>query len=82
MLEDILRAYAISFPEKWDACLKPAKFSYNNSYQESICMAPFEALYGKNVGHHLVGLKWETMDTLGQNSSRRLVSKSFVFRVI
>ena len=47
MLEDMLRAYAISFPEKWDKCLKLAKFSYNNSYQESIRMAPFEALYGR-----------------------------------
>ena len=25
-----------------------AEFSYNNSYQESIKMAPFEALYGQN----------------------------------
>ena len=24
-----------------------SKFSYNNSYQESIKMAPFEALYGQ-----------------------------------
>ena len=47
MLEDMLRAYAISFPEKWDKCLKLAEFSYNNSYQESIRMAPFEALYGQ-----------------------------------
>ena len=47
MLEDMLRAYAISFPEKWDACLKLVEFSYNNSYQESIRMAPFEALYGR-----------------------------------
>ena len=36
-----------SFPEKWDECLSLAEFSYNNSYQESIRMAPFEALYGK-----------------------------------
>ena len=41
----MLRACAISFPEKWDECLKLAEFSYNNSYQESIRMAPFEALY-------------------------------------
>ena len=47
MLEDMLRACAISFPEKWDKCLKLAKFSYNNSSQESIHMAPFEALYGQ-----------------------------------
>ena len=47
MLEDMLRACAISFPEKWDECLKLAEFSYNNSYQESIRIAPFEALHGK-----------------------------------
>ena len=41
VLEDMLRACAISFPEKWDECLTLAEFSYNNSYQESICMAPF-----------------------------------------
>ena len=46
VLEDMLRACAISFPEKWDECLKLAEFSYN-IYQESIRMAPFEALYGK-----------------------------------
>ena len=57
----MLRACAISFPEKWDECLNLAEFSYNNSYQESIRMAPFEALYGKKcrtplnwveVGYH------------------------------
>ena len=47
VLKDMLRACAISFPEKWDKCLKLAEFSYNNSYQESIRMAPFEALYGQ-----------------------------------
>jgi hypothetical protein len=47
VLEDMLSACVISFPKKWDECLKLAKFSYNNSYQESIRMAPFEALYGK-----------------------------------
>ena len=47
VLEDMLRAYVISFLEKWYRCLTLTKFSYNNSYQESIRMAPFEALYGK-----------------------------------
>jgi hypothetical protein len=43
----MLRACVISFLEKWDESLSLAEFSYNNSYQESIRMAPFEALYGK-----------------------------------
>jgi hypothetical protein len=34
-------------PKKWDDCLPLAEFSYKNSYQESIKMAPFEALYGR-----------------------------------
>jgi hypothetical protein len=29
-----------------DKCLPLVEFSYNNSYQESLRMAPFEALYG------------------------------------
>jgi hypothetical protein len=47
ILEDMLRACALDFPQKWDDCLPLAEFSYNNSYQESIKMAPFEALYGR-----------------------------------
>ena len=43
----MLRAYVLEFPPKWDECLPLAEFSYNNSYQESIKMAPFEALYGR-----------------------------------
>jgi hypothetical protein len=47
ILEDMLRACVLEFPQKWDKCLPLAEFSYNNSYQESIKMAPFEALYGR-----------------------------------
>ena len=51
----MLRACAISYQEKWDECLTLAEFSYNNSYQESIRMAPFEALYGKK---YRIPLNW------------------------
>jgi hypothetical protein len=47
ILEDMLRACVIEFPQKWDDCLPLAEFSYNNSYQEGIKMATFEALYGR-----------------------------------
>jgi transposase InsO family protein len=47
ILEDMLRACVLEFPQKWDDCPPLAEFSYNNSYQESIKMAPFEALYGR-----------------------------------
>ena len=47
ILEDMLRACALTYSHKWDECLPLAEFSYNNSYQESIKMAPFKALYGR-----------------------------------
>ena len=47
ILEDMLRACVLAYPKKWDECLSLAEFSYNNSYQESIKMASFEALYGR-----------------------------------
>jgi RNA recognition motif-containing protein len=33
--------------KNWDKCLSLAEFSYINSYQTSLKMAPFEALYGR-----------------------------------
>jgi transposase InsO family protein len=45
ILEDMIWACVLEFPQKWDDFLPLAEFSYNNSYQESIKMAPFEALY-------------------------------------
>ncbi|WVZ80247.1 LOW QUALITY PROTEIN: hypothetical protein U9M48_027739 [Paspalum notatum var. saurae] len=47
ILEDMLRACALTFSTKWDECLPLAEFAYNNSYQKSLDMAPFEALYGR-----------------------------------
>jgi hypothetical protein len=42
----MLRACVLTDGLKWDKHLPLAEFSYNNSYQESIKMSPFEALYG------------------------------------
>jgi hypothetical protein len=46
ILEDMLRAYVMENQGCWDKHLPLTKFSYNNSYQESLKMAPFEVLYG------------------------------------
>jgi hypothetical protein len=47
ILEDMLRACVLHYGKDWDKCLSLAEFSYNNSYQSSPKMAPFEALYGR-----------------------------------
>jgi hypothetical protein len=46
-LEDILRAYALQHGSSWDKSLPYADFSYDNNYQASLKMLPFEALYGR-----------------------------------
>ncbi|WVZ89557.1 hypothetical protein U9M48_035941 [Paspalum notatum var. saurae] len=50
ILEDMLRACAIQYGTSWDKSLPYAEFSYNNSYQASIKMSPFQALYGRRCG--------------------------------
>jgi hypothetical protein len=59
ILEDMLQACALEFSQKCDDCLPLAEFSYNNSYQESIKMAPFEALYGRRCR---TPLNWSKQD--------------------
>ena len=43
----MFRACVLHYGKDWDKCLSLAEFSYNNSYQSSLKMAPFEALYGR-----------------------------------
>jgi hypothetical protein len=45
ILEDMLRAYVLEHQGSWDKNLLSTEFSYNNCYQESMKMAPFEVLY-------------------------------------
>jgi hypothetical protein len=37
----------MEYPGSWDKNLPRAEFSNNHNYQESLKMAPFEALYGR-----------------------------------
>ncbi|TYK04606.1 pol protein [Cucumis melo var. makuwa] len=49
ILEDMLRACVLKFLGSWDSHLHLMEFAYNNSYQATIGMAPFEALYGPEL---------------------------------
>jgi hypothetical protein len=42
----MLRACALKDSKSWEKCLPYAEFSYNNSYQKSLKMSPFQVLYG------------------------------------
>jgi transposase InsO family protein len=56
ILEDMLRACALQGQLGWDKRLPYAEFSYNNSYQASLKMSPFEALYGRIAELHCIGI--------------------------
>ena len=47
IMEDMLRSCLIDYEGSWDRHIPLVKFVYNNSFQSSIGMAPYEALYGR-----------------------------------
>jgi hypothetical protein len=47
VIEDMLRMYVMDKPSKWEDYLHLVEFTYNNGYQASLKMSPFEALYGR-----------------------------------
>ena len=46
-LEDMLGACVLNHKGSWEEQLPLVEFAHNNSYQASIQMAPYEALYGR-----------------------------------
>ena len=47
ILEDLLRACVLSYGKDWEKSFSYAEFTYNNSYQTSLKMSPFEVSYGR-----------------------------------
>jgi hypothetical protein len=52
----MLRACAFKHGGSWEKSLPYAEFSYNNSFQVSLKMSPFEALYGRKC---ITPLYWD-----------------------
>jgi hypothetical protein len=51
VIEDMLRMYVMDKPSKWEHYLHLVEFAYNNGYQASLRMSPFEALYGRKFNN-------------------------------
>ena len=49
VLEDMPRACVLDHTGSWEEHLPLVEFAYNNSYQASIQMTPYEALYGRGM---------------------------------
>ncbi|WVZ89717.1 hypothetical protein U9M48_036083, partial [Paspalum notatum var. saurae] len=56
LLEDLLRACVLTYGPNWEDSLPFVQFSYNNSYQVSLKMSPFQVLYGRQCRTPLM---WE-----------------------
>ena len=57
ILEDLLRACVLTYGSDWEKSLSYAEFTYNNSFQASLKMSPFEALYGRKCRTPLMWLE-------------------------
>jgi hypothetical protein len=53
----MLRLCILNFKRSWIRYLPLVEFAYNNSFQATIGVAPYEALYGCNFRLHLYWVK-------------------------
>jgi len=73
ILEDMLRSCMLDFKGSWEDHLHLAEFAYNNRYQSSIKITPFEALYGRKCRSPLC---W---DDIGE---RRLLGPEVIQQIV
>jgi transposase InsO family protein len=59
ILEDMLRMYVMDQHKCWEEFFPLVEFAYNNNYQSTIKMAPFEFLYGRPCQ---TSLSWDRLE--------------------
>ena len=57
VLEDMLRASVLDLKGSWEEHFPLVEFAYNNIYQASIQMTPYEALYGRSCRYPICWTK-------------------------
>ncbi|KAG8499496.1 hypothetical protein CXB51_005958 [Gossypium anomalum] len=80
ILEDMLRCCILEFGDSWERYLPLAEFPYNNSYQSSIKMAPFEALYGRKCKTPLCWSELSESKVVGVDLIRETEEKVRIIR--
>ena len=58
ILKDMLKIYVMDKLNKWEDYLHLVEFGYNNGYQTSTKMSPFEILYGKRCN---ITINWDNL---------------------
>jgi hypothetical protein len=54
----MMRMYVMDNPSKWEDYLHLVEFAYNNGYQASLRMIPFEDLYGRKCDSPVI---WDNL---------------------
>jgi hypothetical protein len=58
IIEGMLRMYVMDQPSKWEYYIHLFEFSYNNGYDNSLKMSPFEDLYGRKCN---TPMNWDNL---------------------
>ena len=80
ILEDMLRSCAIDYEGSWDRHIPLVEFVYNNSFQSSIGMAPYEALYGRKCRTPLCWTELSERKVIGPDLIRETKEKVKIIR--
>ena len=76
----MLRARVLDFGQSWSLFFPLIKFSYNISYQASIQMVPFEALYGRHCRSPIGWFEIGEVKLLGPNLVQKSMEKVRIIR--
>ncbi|XP_070049768.1 uncharacterized protein [Nicotiana tomentosiformis] len=79
-VEDMLRACVLDFKGSWDNHPPLIEFAYNNSFQASIQMAPYEALYGRKCRSPIGWFEVGETELLGPNLVLQAMEKVKLIR--
>ena len=80
VLKNMLRGCVIEFPRGWDNYIPLIEFAYNNSYQSSIGMAPYEALYGQRCRTPMCWTELNEHKVIGSDIVKDTEAKFHVIR--
>ncbi|KAG8486371.1 hypothetical protein CXB51_019815 [Gossypium anomalum] len=80
ILGDMLRCCILEFGDSWERYLPLAEFAYNNSYQSSIKMEPFEGFYGRKCKTPLCWSELSESKVVGVDLIRETEEKVWIIR--
>ena len=80
MLDDMLQGCVLDFLGSWDRYIPLMEFAYNNNYQTSNGMAPYEALYGRKFITLVCWTDLNEYKVIGPNIGKETEEKVRVIR--